>query len=75
MITKAQAADMGNTEFHYVVSATTCKTYKRNGVTQVKPRTPEFFKLPVVDTQRYHDYIDNSSADEFHLADDCPGKK
>jgi hypothetical protein len=75
MITREQAVNPENTEFHSSLrhnKAGTCEKWRRNGQTKTWKTMTEGFILPVKYGLRSYYGITDINADEFHLASECP---
>lgn len=75
MITKEQATDSKNTEFHSSVwhnKDGSCERWRRNGQTKTWKTMTERFILPVKYGLRSYNGITDINAGEFHLASECP---
>jgi hypothetical protein len=72
MITKEQAMDKRNTEFH--ADGRKCKIWKRDGETKVWKIRPEEFMIPVQYGLYRYSRITDANSYLFHLASECPGK-
>lgn len=46
--------------------------WRRNGQTSTWKRSPGRFLVPIKYGMYGYSHINNSNADEFHVADDCP---
>jgi hypothetical protein len=74
MITKEQAIDMNNIEFHVMYTTELpCGQFNRNGSTKVWVTRPEAFVIPVKHpVSKYGSKITHSDAKDWHLASECP---
>jgi len=46
--------------------------WRRNGATKTWKREPDRFQVPVKYGMRDYSYLDDTNADEFHVARECP---
>jgi hypothetical protein len=76
MITKEQAMDMNNIEFHLYCPALTGNEkhyrYRRNGNTQTWKTRPDDFRIPVKYGLYEYGNMTQDNAVNFHLASECP---
>jgi len=72
MVTKEQAIDAGETRvyFHF---RTDCKhKWRSNGKCKTWKTRPNAFRLPIKFGLYGHGYVEESNAEFFHLASECP---
>lgn len=77
-VTKEQVLDENNKIFHQTDSKGRCHNWRRNGKVTLWKLKPNRFSLPVkYGLGRYkgaYTYIDENSAENFHLASECPNE-